>query len=66
MNDGAGVGAAWKKARASVDQNCVEVCLGDEAVLVRDTKDQEQGPILRFTRAEWTAFLTGVRAGEFN
>jgi hypothetical protein len=24
------------------------------------------GPVLEFTRAEWEAFLTGVRDGEFD
>lgn len=63
MNDRA-CPAAWKKARASQSENCVEVSLHDDAVLVRDSKDTE-GPVLRFTRAEWSAFLSGVRAGEF-
>lgn len=66
MSDRADVAATWKKAQASQDQNCVEVCLGEEAVLVRDSKDEDRGPVLRFTRAEWTAFLAGVRADEFN
>jgi hypothetical protein len=32
---------------------------------VRDSKDQGHGPVLLFTRAEWTAFLAGARDGEF-
>lgn len=35
------------------------------AVMVRDAKDAA-GPVLRFTRDEWRAFLAGVRAGEFD
>jgi hypothetical protein len=33
---------------------------------VRDTKDQGTGPILRFTDAEFDAFLDGARKGEFD
>jgi hypothetical protein len=36
----------------------------DGAVAIRDSKDQ-QGSVLLFTPGEWTAFLMGVRGGEF-
>jgi hypothetical protein len=58
-------GARWRKARASGNQGCVEITDTAESVWVRDTKDR-QGPVLTFTRSEWTAFLAGVRAGEFD
>ena len=46
--------------------NCVEVGRSDDgAVLVRDTKDQAQ-QALSFTDEEWTAFVAGVKAGEFD
>lgn len=44
--------------------NCVEVAVGTENVHVRDSKDPD-GPVLKFTSGEWTAFLAGVNAGEF-
>jgi hypothetical protein len=57
---------AWHKSRASQQGSCVEVAVAhDGHVLVRDTKDR-QGTLLRFTPAEWTAFLIGVRSGEFD
>jgi hypothetical protein len=63
------VEVAFHKAAASVNiGNCVEVgsCdCADAPVHVRDSKDQS-GPVLRFTAAEWSAFLSGVRAGEFD
>jgi hypothetical protein len=34
-------------------------------VLVRDSKAID-GPILRFTAGEWTAFTAGAKAGEFD
>lgn len=59
------VGAVWRKSSASGNNGCVEMTDTAEAVWVRDTKDR-QGPVLFFTRNEWTAFLAGVRAGEFD
>ena len=34
------------------------------AVAVRDGKDPA-GPVLTYTAEEWTAFIAGVRLGEF-
>jgi hypothetical protein len=34
-------------------------------VLIKDTKDPD-GPQLRFDAAEWRAFVSGIRAGEFD
>lgn len=45
---------------------CVEVAeLPDGDVVLRDSKCPEW-PVLRFDRAEWAAFVAGVRAGEFD
>jgi hypothetical protein len=41
------------------------VAFVDESVLVRDSKDR-CGPALSFSRAEWTAFVSGVRSGDFD
>lgn len=57
---------SWAKSSASADAgNCVEVAFVGEDVWVRDSKAPDDGA-LRFTRAEWDAFLTGVRRGEFD
>lgn len=45
--------------------NCVEARLSGDTVSVRDSKDPD-GTVLTFTVDEWTAFLQGVRAGEFD
>jgi hypothetical protein len=60
-------GARWKKSSLSMTNgNCVEVApLGSGSVAVRDSKDRT-GPVLQFTPDEWTAFLGGVRNGEFD
>ena len=60
--------AQWRKSTRS-DNNggaCVEVAVVADAVGVRDTKDSGRGPILTFTRAEWTAFVSGAKDGEFD
>ena len=59
--------ARWVKSSLSLSNgNCVEVAnLAGGTVGVRDSKDVK-GPVLRFTPAEWDAFLGGVRNGEFD
>ena len=47
--------------------NCVEVgSLDDGSVAVRHSKNREFGATLVFTTEEWAAFVTGVKAGEFD
>ena len=63
VNDGRTV--AWRKSRASGSGNCVEVAAVGRMIYVRDSKIAPSGSVLAFTEAEWDAFLSGVRAGEF-
>jgi hypothetical protein len=44
----------------------VEVGLLPDRVGVRDTKDNGTGPVLIFTGAEWDAFITGAKEGQFD
>jgi Domain of unknown function (DUF397) len=57
---------SWFKSSYSANgQSCVECAkLPDGGIAVRDTKDRE-GAILTFNQEEWTAFIAGVKAGEF-
>jgi hypothetical protein len=43
----------------------VEVALFAGAVLVRQSKDPS-GPTIRYSYAEWYAFVAGVKQGEFD
>jgi hypothetical protein len=57
----------WTKSSLSFSNgNCVEVAgLPGGSVGVRNSRDPG-GPVLKFTQAEWDAFLGGARRGEFD
>jgi hypothetical protein len=58
---------SWcRSSYSGLENMCVEVAdldHGDRAV--RDSKNPS-GPALTFTAAQWSAFTTAVRAGQFN
>jgi hypothetical protein len=57
---------SWKKSsRSGGGNNCVEVADLDHARAVRDSKNPT-GPALMFPAAQWAAFTSGVRGGEFD
>jgi hypothetical protein len=60
-------GARWRKSSLSdsTGKDCVEVAFLDDTVALRDSKNPT-GPKLYFTPYEWTAFLGGVKNGEFD
>lgn len=60
-------GLHWVKSSLSFSSgNCVEVAnLPNGGVGLRNSREPK-GPILRFTSAEWSAFLGGAQMGEFN
>jgi hypothetical protein len=58
---------AWRKSSHSDSGGeCVETAvLPDRRVALRDSK-QPDGAILLYTAAEWSAFVKGAKAGEFD
>jgi hypothetical protein len=55
-------GLRWfKSSHSGGNDTCVEVALAPDAALVRDTKANALGPILRFDPNGWCAFLTNLR-----
>jgi Domain of unknown function (DUF397) len=57
----------WRKSTFCAHSNtCVEVATTKSGeILVRDSKDSSQG-VLRFSSDEWSAFINGVKVGEFD
>lgn len=55
----------FKKSSFSGGNGCVEVSISNDGVRVRDTKNRS-GAMLSFNAEEWSAFLAGVRNGEFD
>jgi len=59
--------ADYKISSFSGGGNCVEVArLPNGRFAVRDSKDPSGSVRLVFGLAEWTAFVSGVKAGEFD
>jgi hypothetical protein len=53
----------WRVATYTGGQgNCVEVGASSTVVAVRDTKDRDSGPVLRFDPSAWRAFTERLKA----
>jgi hypothetical protein len=55
---------AWRRSTHCDTNSCVEVAIADEGVFIRNSRESE-GSVLTFTRAEWDAFVAGIKDGEF-
>ncbi|GAB1644708.1 DUF397 domain-containing protein [Krasilnikovia sp. MM14-A1259] len=53
----------WHRARCGSNA-CVEVAQVGERYLIRDSKEPTAAP-LSFSAEEWTAFVRGIKEGEF-
>ena len=56
---------SWRRSSFCGSSSCVEVAFISGEIGVRDSKDGDS-PVLSFTRDEWTAFVAGVKNGEFD
>jgi hypothetical protein len=56
--------AVWRRSRACATSECVEVAALAGEVAVRGSRTPDV--VLTFTKAEWGAFLQGVKAGDFD
>ena len=56
--------ARWRKASYSANggADCVETGNVPGAVLIRDTKDREHGPVLHVNPEAWHAFTAGIKS----
>ncbi len=58
--------AGFTKSSYSLEPHiCVEVALESTNIWVRDSKHRS-GPVLSFAPEEWSAFVKGVKNGEFD
>ena len=53
----------WRKATASASSGCVEVAGSGGAVLVRDSKDSPDRPVMVLTRAAFAGLVADLREG---
>ena len=60
--------ASWRKSTYSTyNGNCVEIGHLDAKIIgIKDAKHHGKGPVLAFTRNEWSAFLGSVKAGGYD
>jgi Domain of unknown function (DUF397) len=57
--------AGWYKSSLCETDGCVEIAFIDGDVAMRNSNDR-RGHALRFSLAEWQAFLGGIRNQEFD
>jgi len=57
------IGGRWRKSSYSGNGGeCVEVGHARDVIAVRDTRQDEAGPVLRFSLAAWSRFADRVKA----
>ena len=58
--------ATWRRAKlCGAHGQCIEIARVGDEIAMRDSKDPS-GPILRYTQAEWQAFIVGAKSGDFD
>ncbi len=56
---------SWRKSSFCASGECVEVARSDGSIVVRNSMEPRLREV-RYTPEEWQAFVTGVKAGEFD
>ena len=55
----------WRVSRACDSGACVKVARDGGSVVFGNTAEPN-GPVITYTRAEWNAFIAGVKLGDFD
>ena len=55
----------WQVAQKCNGGACIRVASHGEQIVIGDSKNPG-GPILTYSRSEWTAFVDGIREGDFD
>lgn len=56
---------SWRVARACNSGECVRVAAHGDEIVVGSTTHPD-GPVISYSRAEWAAFVEGIRQGDFD
>jgi len=56
---------SWRVARQCNGGACIRVASAGDTVVIGDSKNPH-GPVLAYSRAEWSAFVEGIRQGDFD
>jgi predicted secreted Zn-dependent protease len=56
---------SWRTARRCNGGNCVRVAASGDMIIIGDSKSPD-GPVLAYSPDEWTAFVEGIRHGDFD
>jgi hypothetical protein len=60
---------SWRVARKCDGGSCIQVARSTdrsaETIVIGDSKNPD-GPVLSYSRDEWTAFVEGVQRGDFD
>jgi Domain of unknown function (DUF397) len=55
---------SWRVARQCNGGACIRVAADGDGVVIGTS--QPDGPVISYSRAEWTAFVEGIRQGDFD
>ena len=56
---------SWRVARKCNSGHCVSVAARGDEIFIRSSKHLD-GPVITYSRDEWTVVLEGVRQGDFD
>jgi hypothetical protein len=56
---------SWRVARLCNGGACVRVAPSGDMVVIGDSKNPD-GPVLAYSRSEWSTFVEGIRDGDFD
>jgi hypothetical protein len=56
---------SWRVAQRCNGGECVRVAAHGDSIMIGHTEYRD-GPVISYTRAEWAAFVEGIKQGEFD
>jgi hypothetical protein len=56
---------SWRVAQKCNGGECVRVAAHGDTIVIGSSKHRD-GPVIAYSRDEWTAFVQGIREGDFD